>query len=100
LDNATHDNPSFGFEKALPGSIYIGSSAYKQRFGSNSGRWLVVTTAGQKRMENLLKQTELKADQQSGLFFFSTLKQVKTCNLITDNIWLQGGSRKLSSLIS
>ena len=100
LDNATHDNPSFGLEKALPGAAYIGSSAYKQRFGHNTGRWLIVTTAGERRMENLMHQTEEKVGRRAELFYFTTFDQVKACNLITAEIWLQGGTRKPSSLIA
>ncbi len=99
VDNATHDNPSFGLEKALPGAAYIGSSSYKQRFGHNSGRWLVVTTAGQRRMENLMHQTEERVGRRAELFHFTTFDQVKAHNLITADIWLQGGSRNPSSLI-
>ncbi len=98
LDNATHDNPSFGLEKALPGAAYITSSAYKKRFGHNSGRWLVITTAGERRLENLMHQTEEKVGGRAEFFFFTTFDQVKASNLVKDNIWIQGGSRKLSSL--
>ena len=38
IDMSTHDNPSFGREKAIPGVAYIKSTAYKNRFGYNSGR--------------------------------------------------------------
>lgn len=98
LDNATHDNPSFGLEKVLPGAAYINSPAYKKRFGHNSGRWLVVTTAGPRRMENLMLQTEEKVGQRAELFFFTTFDQVKSSNLVTADIWIQAGSRKLTSL--
>lgn len=99
IDNATHDNPSFGLEKALPGAAYMGSPAYKQRFGQNSGRWLVVTTAGQRRMENLIRQTEQKAGRDAALFYFSTFEQLKTHDLLTAQIWLQAGSRNSCSLL-
>lgn len=98
LDNATHDNPSFGLEKSLPGSAYIHSIAYKKRFGHNSGRWLIVTTAGERRMENLMRQTEEKVGHRAELFFFTTFDRVKAANLITADIWIQGGSRKPVSL--
>ncbi len=99
IDNATHDNPSFGLEKSLPGSVYVGSSAYKQRFGQNSGRWLVVTKAGHRRMENLIRQTEEIAGHNAGLFYFSTLEKLTTHDLLTTPIWLQAGSRKSCSLL-
>jgi hypothetical protein len=98
LDNATHDNPSFGFEKALPGAAYVGSPAYKRRFGHNSGRWLMVTTAGDRRAEHLMQQTEARVGNRAGMFYFTTFEQVKARNLLTADIWLQGGSRVRSAL--
>ena len=100
LDNATHDNPSFGFEKALPGAAYVGSAAYKKRFGHNSGRWLIVTTAGERRMEHLMLQTESRLGPRAGLFYFTTFEQVKSRNLLMTGIWLQGGHREPVALIS
>ena len=64
MDLATHDNPSFGIEKAAAGAAYIKSEKYKKRFGSNSGRWLVITT-GVTRMKNLMNQTREKAMSNS-----------------------------------
>jgi hypothetical protein len=98
LDRATHDNPSFGREKVLPGVAYIKSSEYKTRFGYNSGRWLVVTL-GQRRMENLMLQTQEKAKQDAPLFFFTTLDHLATENVFTSPIWLQPNSNKPISLI-
>ncbi|MGA7193344.1 MAG: hypothetical protein WBW94_06900, partial [Anaerolineales bacterium] len=89
LDNATHDNPSFGLEKALSGAAYIESSAYKKRFGSSSGCWLVVTTAGEKRMSNLMEQTKEKVGKRADLFYFTTFEDLKKGNLLTHEIWHQ-----------
>jgi hypothetical protein len=99
IDNNTHDNPSFGAEKSLPGGYYIQSPEYKQRFGQNSGRWLVVTTAGEKRMQNLLGQTEEKAGKNASLFLFSTYSKISISNLLQDKVWLQGGTKALISLV-
>jgi hypothetical protein len=35
LDMSTHDNPSFGREKAAAGAAYIKSSKFRVRFGNN-----------------------------------------------------------------
>ena len=99
LDNATHDNPSFGLEKALSGAAYIESSAYKKRFGSNSGRWLVVTTAGTKRMNNLMEQTREKVGKRADLFYFATFEDLKKGNLLTNYIWHQADEMKPVPLI-
>jgi len=99
LDRATHANPSFGFEKALPGAAYIGSPAFKERFGQNSGSWLVVTTAGDKRMQNLMFQTESKVGEKAGLFYFSTLDKLLHTNILESEVWHQVGHTTPISLI-
>lgn len=68
LDMATHDNPSFGREKVLPGVAYIKSPEYKTRFGFNSGRWLIVTK-GRRRIKNLMQQTKEKSWAALGVVF-------------------------------
>ena len=90
LDMATHPNPRFGSEKALPGAAYIRSPAYKARFGFNSGRWLVVTT-GRVRMSNLMKQTEQAIGQRRKLFLFTTFEQVFKENVLAAPLWWQTG---------
>jgi hypothetical protein len=88
IDMATHDNPSFGIEKAAAGATYIKSSAYKNRFGVNAGRWLVVTT-GVTRMKNLMKQTKSRVVKSPQLFYFTTLEMTKNHNVLTAPIWWQ-----------
>ncbi len=98
LDMATHDNPSFGREKVLPGVAYIKSPVYKARFGFNSGRWLVVTK-GHRRMENLMRQTKEKAGPFAAMFYFATLKKLTPTNILTSPIWQQPGIDKPIPLI-
>jgi len=88
LDNGTHDNPSFGREKAVPGAAYIKSTVFKNRFGYNSGRWLVVTT-GMVRMKNLIQQTKQSIGPGAKVFLFSTLDQIHSQNVLTAPIWHQ-----------
>ncbi|BBB48040.1 replication-relaxation family protein [Pelolinea submarina] len=88
LDNSTHDNPSFGREKTVPGAVYIKSTVFKNRFGYNSGRWLVVTT-GLVRMKNLLTQTRQSVGAGARLFLFTTVDQVREQNVLTSPIWHQ-----------
>jgi hypothetical protein len=88
LDHATYDNARFGREKALPGIAYIRSPAYKDRFGYNSGRWLVVTT-GRVRMKNLIRQTHQVLGKAAKVFFFTTFDLIETNNILIDHIWWQ-----------
>jgi hypothetical protein len=90
IDHATHSNPRFGREKVAPGLAYISSPQYKARFGDNSGRWLVVTT-GERRMRNLMQQTQQVAGIESGVFLFTTFEQIETANVLTDPVWWQVG---------
>ena len=98
LDMATYDNPSFGKEKVLPGVAYIKSHTYKERFGYNSGCWLIVTS-GKRRMENLMKQTHEKAVQDSALFYFTTLENLYIGNLLINPLWWQIGRNEPVSLV-
>lgn len=88
IDMATHDNPSFGIEKAAAGASYIMSEQYKQRFGANAGRWLVVTTTPV-RMKNIMAQTKKRVGRLSYLFYFSTLEKIYSNDVLVDPIWWQ-----------
>ncbi len=91
LDLATHDNPSFGREKVLPGIAYLKSATFKARFGANAGRWLVVTTS-QIRMKHLLKQALAVGKEGARVFLFSTFEQVLSANPLLSPIWWQVGA--------
>jgi hypothetical protein len=91
IDMGTHDNLSFGRDKVVPGVAYIRSEAYKTRFGSNSGRWLVVANGGSRRLDNLMKQTEEKVGEYAKTFLFTTLEHMLEGNLLVSSIWWQPG---------
>jgi hypothetical protein len=99
VDMASRDNPSFGMDKAAPGGTYIKSPQYLQRFESNSGRWLVVTT-GSVRMRNLLIQTRSRVGADAHLFYFTTFDQMAHSNFFLDPIWRQPTSNESVSLVS
>lgn len=99
LDNGTHPVTRFGRDKALPGLAYIRSKAYLERFGFNSGRWLVVCRSEQ-RMHNLKAQTEKVLGKQASIFLFTTLKQASPLRVLNDSIWLRGGSKNLFPLVN
>ncbi|MBT6813241.1 MAG: hypothetical protein HOA53_11435 [Anaerolineae bacterium] len=65
----------FGKEKALAGLTYVRSEQHRQRFGYNSGRWLVVCLS-QARMENLKAQTKKVLGNGTANFNFTTLARV------------------------
>ena len=98
VDMATHDNLSFGWEKSLAGSAYIKSKAYRERFGNNSGRWLVITT-GDVRMKHLMKQTEKMIHKDADLFLFTTFQDFFSGNALQERIWSKCGLDTRTSLL-
>ena len=98
VDMATHDNPSFGIEKAAAGAAYIHSKEYKKRFGSNAGRWLIITTSDI-RMGNLMQQTYERAGKNSSLFFFMTFSEFFTNNIFLEPIWSVCGQNHKQTLL-
>ena len=89
MDMATHPVRSrFANNKAAPYAAYIGSPVFRSRFSTKTGDWLVITT-GQRRMENLIRQTQKTAGEGARWFLFSTWEQVmdpKT-NVLTSPVW-------------
>lgn len=98
FDNSTHPLSRFGRDKAKPGLAYIRSKAYRERFGFNSGRWLVVCKS-EGRMKNLKTHTEKVLGKQACNFFFTTLEKTKPLTVLNSAIWLRGGSEKLIPLV-
>lgn len=98
LDNSTHPLNRFGRDKALAGLAYIRSSAYRKRFGFNSGRWLVVCKS-QARMVNLKKQTENVLGKQAANFLFTTFDKVMPTTVLSMPIWWRGGSDDQIALV-
>ena len=84
IDRSTEDNPRFLREKILPGKAYLISKAYKQRFGHQHGRWLVVTTS-ERRLNNMLDQAENA--KAKGLFYFTTYDQISPETILQAPIW-------------
>lgn len=96
IDRSTEDNPRFFREKILPGLAYLKCSAYEQRFGHRSGRWLVVTT-GEKRLKNMLRQA--KRAKTKGLFYFTTYDQLSTDTILHSPIWRREDREELVPLV-
>lgn len=98
IDCATEDNPRFAREKVRPGVAYLRSEAYKQRFGYQSGRWLVVTTS-ERRLRNMKRQTEIAVGRDAQVFLFTTAAKVTPQSVLTAPIWLRGGDERPSALL-
>jgi len=98
VDMATHANLKFGWEKSVAGAAYIKSKAYLDRFGNNSGRWIVITT-GERRMRNLMKQSKKLIGKDSDLFLFTTFDDFFSHNPLQANIWSKCGTNASVSLL-
>ncbi len=98
LDMANEPNPRFENEKLAAGAAYLQSPEYKERFGVNAGRWLVVTT-GEVRMRHLMERAANSAGRAAHLFLFSTLKQTLATNPLTSPIWRRVGRREPQALL-
>ena len=96
IDKGTHSNPAFVDEKVRPGVVYLTSPLYEQRFGVKYGRYLVVT-AGGKRLENMMKQTERV--QGGEAFYFTTFAAVSPETVLTGPIWRKPGTDNPFALI-
>jgi hypothetical protein len=99
FDNGNHPLTRFGRDKAAPGVAYVRSKSYKQRFGFNSGRWLIVSN-GEKRMHNLKIQTEKAVGANASIFLFSSMDQIEADTVLNMPIWIRGGSNEMMSLVN
>ncbi|MBZ0280289.1 MAG: replication-relaxation family protein [Anaerolineae bacterium] len=86
LDMRTEHNARFVDEKIRPGLAYFESEAYRNRFGVNAGRYLVVTT-GETRLKNMKQQAET-VGKAAERFYFTTF-EAATANgaFFTQPIW-------------
>jgi hypothetical protein len=99
VDMATHSNPNFSIEKAAAGAAYINSKEFNSRFGSNSGRWLIITTS-EVRMQHLMKHTHERIATKSSLFLFTTLPEFFSKNVISEAIWSVCGNNRKQKLLA
>jgi len=98
VDMATHSNPNFSIEKAAAGAAYIKSREFNKRFGSNSGRWLIITTS-EIRMQHLMKHTHERITTKSNLFLFTTLSTFFSKNIFSESIWSVCGQDRKQKLL-
>jgi hypothetical protein len=93
LDMATYPVRSrWATNKAGPYAAYINSPAFWERFGINTGYWLVITT-GEGRMRHLMQKTQQTVGEGARCFLFTTWAQVNNqdTNVLTAPIWSQVG---------
>ena len=69
-----------------PYAAYIGSPAYKARFETDVGDWLIVTL-GERRMSNLMRQTGKTVGARAGRFHFTHWNLLEVGNVLTTPIW-------------
>jgi hypothetical protein len=100
LDMSSHDPIRFGREKVAPGVAYIKSNAYLTRFERKFGHWIVITSGGDRRLRNLMRQTKINSGHNADLFFFTLLANIEGDNILTSPIWLQVGNDQPRSLIN
>lgn len=84
----TEDNLRFAREKVRPGTAYLKSDLYKNRFGYHYGRYLVITT-GPRRMQNMKAQAERTGGM--GLFYFTTFESLMPETLFSQPVWWLAG---------
>ena len=87
MDMSTHDNPSFGREKAAAGAAYVKNKLRENYLQLNNFRWLIVTNGGKRRLTNLMLQTKKQAGDMAKIFYFTNLHKLKTKNVFLDPIW-------------
>ena len=95
LDMSTHSNAKFADEKVRASLQYMRSTIYKRRFGSNSGRWLIVVKGrngaeGRKRMKYLREKTAQVAGKNATVFYFTLFDELKSETFLTESIWYKG----------
>ena len=99
VDMATHSNPNFSIEKAAAGAAYIKSREFNKRFGSNSGRWLIITTS-EVRMQHLMEHTRERISAKSSLFLFTTLSIFFSKNVFSEAVWSACGQSRKQKLLT
>jgi len=98
FDNGTHPVSRFGRDKAIPGMAYIRSKVYRERFGYNSGRWLVVCKS-KLRMQHLKERTEKLLGSNASYFYFACIDDITEKSVFSQPIWWCGGESEPEQLI-
>jgi hypothetical protein len=84
-------------EKIHTGLAWINSREYKRRFGDNTGRWLYLMES-ERRMRNLQALVGRELGYAAAAFYFATLEQARSGQVLTDPIWYHGTSQTPQSL--
>jgi hypothetical protein len=98
VDTASEQNWRVIDEKVRRVIPYIDSDDYERRFGHRSGRLLIVTQG--KRRALLLKQkTEEAIGKLAQWVLITPIELITPERILTDTIWLKGGSNNTVSLL-
>lgn len=96
LDMSTHSNTAFAEEKVRAGLAYMKSNVYAKRFGSKSGRWLIVVkgrngASGKKRLKYLREKTfQTVGEEYARVFYFALYDEITIETVLTEAIWYRG----------
>lgn len=89
IDRGTLSHNRIARDKLHAGVAYIKSDAYRQRFGYNAGRWLLVTT-DQARRTFMQATAERELGRSAVTFYFTTFDQITPQAVLTQSIWYRG----------
>jgi hypothetical protein len=95
VDRATEANKRWGL-RVQAYKVYTESKRYSERYGTKSLRVLTVTV-GPKRLANLKSTTEKAVGR--GMFWFTTLEQIRAQDLLSAAIWEVAGERSKQAFI-
>lgn len=99
VDMGSHPVSSrFAARKAAPYAAYIGSPAFKARFGVGAGNWWIITS-GKRRMENLMYHTQQTVGEDARWFFFTFWDKLNGGNVLTASIWYRVGREEPIALL-
>lgn len=97
LDRGRQDVQQFR-RKVRGHTTYANSGQYEQRYSTRSLRVLIITTAGERRLEELKRWTE--AEGGGDLFWFTTIERATPDSILTQAIWQAAGQEGTQALLS
>ena len=99
LDNGTEPLNRFEREKYRPGAAYLKHPAYAKHYEGPAGRWLIVVTKDESRLEQLMRQARAGIGADAYLFYFALLRQLTPQGVLTQPVWRHGYTGEGVSLL-
>lgn len=100
LDNGTEPLNRFEREKYRPGVAFLKSPTYAKRHEGRAGRWLIVVTKDESRLEQLMRQARAGIGNDAYLFYFVLFSVLTVESILTLPIWRHGGTGQGVSLMN